>query len=279
MDVIQDAELAISALLARDAVTDLGENYLALYGVLQAVTLQQNALIRLWTAALRQKWQVTDQMKLVRDLRDRIVGHPAPAPSQKSGMQYASFISRFSLESGHVEILKVGSDNTKNWESVKLASLVRGHLDEMARELHALAGALDAAEKERKEQIMRRGPLSDLLHPACEYLVGKLWEAALATPATASDRIELARAAVSSLEKMASAVSDGLRARGLAPIDAWHREVLERALSRIGELLRPVPAFDDVALDLIAYTTLIDREFQHIRDVLSDHDKALEASE
>lgn len=273
MDVIQDAALAIRAFQARHEKTDLGERYLGLYGVLQAIHLQQDGIKRLYGAARGKDWHITQAMKEVRDLRDRVAGHPAPPP--KGTKKRATFLNHRSLEGRPLQILKIGDDGKNEWVDIALPSLVSAHLEDVATELCSLADDLIKAERQLRAIIMKNGPLVDLLHPSWGYLIGKLWEAAWADSTTLDDRSGLGQASVGNLLTILSAVSEGLQARGLPPLDPWHRDLLAQALERMKSLLRSANDAHNVRLDVAAFTSLIEREFKYIHELLMNQDKAL----
>src|SRR5215471_7501304 len=81
MDTIGDTESAVSAYLDREFPSDIGEKYLRIYGILQGLFLQQDALIELINAIrpvknIQPRDLLTDVLIDVRGARNKSVGHP-----------------------------------------------------------------------------------------------------------------------------------------------------------------------------------------------------------
>ena len=77
LDVIEDCDLAITAYIDGDFGTDHGEKYLKLYGILQALFLQQDAVANLCESlGLPNGLSSHPKLKDIRDIRNDSVGHP-----------------------------------------------------------------------------------------------------------------------------------------------------------------------------------------------------------
>ena len=77
MDVIEDTDLAITAYrsLKADEDEDTGFCYLIVYGLLQTLVVQQEA-VKGVSQALSAKCDLRERLKYVRDIRNCAVGHP-----------------------------------------------------------------------------------------------------------------------------------------------------------------------------------------------------------
>ncbi|MEA2583880.1 MAG: hypothetical protein QOF33_1965, partial [Thermomicrobiales bacterium] len=82
LDIVEDTQLAIDAYCAADDSADgtnrnVGQQYLALYGLLQALFLQQDASAHL-CEALDIPFDLKDFPRLdaIRDVRNASIGHP-----------------------------------------------------------------------------------------------------------------------------------------------------------------------------------------------------------
>jgi hypothetical protein len=90
MDALLDAsEAAASFHLAVGA--NPGANLLACYGFLQAIYVQQDAVLNL-CKALQLKWHPNDEERLsdIRNLRNRLCGHPASSEREASSARPSS---------------------------------------------------------------------------------------------------------------------------------------------------------------------------------------------
>jgi hypothetical protein len=77
IDAIDDSESALNAYIDNEFPADIGERYLRIYGAMQALLLQQDALRKLVKAiSPTKKLQLNDVLKDIRDARHASVGHP-----------------------------------------------------------------------------------------------------------------------------------------------------------------------------------------------------------
>ncbi len=139
MDVIGDTTLAIQDFLDQGIGQDKGEKYLRLYGLLQAVYLQQDATMSLYKIIKRlfdtqnnlKDWEKfsVEKWELLRRYRNLSVGHPIECKTFDKGATKRSFISRTSLSSDGFHVLvwdKV--QNTKDrFEQVDLSALLKAY--------------------------------------------------------------------------------------------------------------------------------------------------------
>src|SRR2546421_677723 len=77
MDIIDDVESAITAYVENEFPSDLGEKYLRVYGALQGLFIQQDALLDLIKAIHPARViRLNDVLKDIREARNASVGHP-----------------------------------------------------------------------------------------------------------------------------------------------------------------------------------------------------------
>jgi len=94
LDVIEDSELAVVAYSAGEFGTSVGARYLAVYGLLQALFLQQDAVINLCESlGLPETIDNHLRLKEIREIRSDSIGHPTKR-SRKKG-QPTSYFSSF----------------------------------------------------------------------------------------------------------------------------------------------------------------------------------------
>lgn len=154
MDVIGDTTLAIQNFLEEDMGDDGGENYLKLYGLLQAVFLQQDAIKFLYNTIKKsfdkkeklEKWDDLpfEQSNILRNYRNLSAGHPVECNTFESGMIKRSFISRTSISSDGFDLL-VWDEKTKEKDSprhVNLKPLISSYISEAKRILADLENFL-----------------------------------------------------------------------------------------------------------------------------------------
>lgn len=96
LDIIGDTVLAIEAYVSKKGKELVGQRYLEIYGLLQALQLQQDAVIHL-AEALGLPISIKDfpNLSKIRDIRNRSVGHPTKKDRPKPTSYH--FISRITL--------------------------------------------------------------------------------------------------------------------------------------------------------------------------------------
>ncbi|MBM3475578.1 MAG: hypothetical protein FJX75_20120 [Armatimonadetes bacterium] len=138
MDAIEDTEMAIEAYESRHCGTGKGALYVATYGLLQAMVVQQDAARHLLTA-LGEDVDLPSlpQLVKVRDIRNRAVGHPTKRDRQRAASYH--FISRDSLSYEGFELTSWPAPRHKETEPVHTHECIRG-------QRKAIVGILSKAE-------------------------------------------------------------------------------------------------------------------------------------
>jgi hypothetical protein len=252
-DTLEDAELAIAHYLGDESSGEPGLDYLRTYGVLQAAYLQQDAARIVREAFGLPSSEFPKPMEDLRVLRNRATGHPADKPERKRPV---TFIVRHEMSSGSLKTLQIEADGTWNSSSVDLRAMLKAHSEALHTWMEELVDELKHREKERREDMAARGPVSALMPPWWSYALQKIHEAS-----GAPDEISatLAQADVSSLLKMLDAVEAGLRERDIDPPHSRAFEKARATLDRLAELLPRAAAGEKVQLDIAAFATLAER--------------------
>lgn len=123
MDVIGDTTLAISNFRKKGIGSKDGEKYLRLYGVLQSIFLQQDAIKFLYKTIknscdnknVLKKWGecLPDTWKEIRKYRNLIVGHPVDNSSYEEGKTKRVMISRMTISDNGFQLVMFDPDNPK----------------------------------------------------------------------------------------------------------------------------------------------------------------------
>lgn len=273
-DACDDADLAIEAYSSGKAALDVGEKYLALYGVLQAAYLQGNALKRLHSVCGLGTLEFPLGMAKLREIRNAGVAHPAPAPPARESRKpiSATFIGRYSVEAGTLSLQRYDSAGDFSVENVNLVDAVSVHREEAASVLENIRDDLAQREHLVRELIRAQGRVSQLLAPSWTYLTTKIKEASHEFDLT---RASFAAVGVPELTQMLEGVRLGLQRLDLPPIHSWHFDMAHGGLSRLAELLSPDSYSDRALIDIAAHAELVDRHFSHIAKALEEHDERL----
>jgi hypothetical protein len=130
MDTLGDTCLALQDYERRGIGVEEGEKYLRLYGMLQAVVIQQDAIGHLWKIVHGDALPPSPNSGWgrIRELRVLAVGHPV-----ESRQQRRTFISRPTLShKGFDRITWLGRDNRDEIEQVDIKGLYESYKTEAA---------------------------------------------------------------------------------------------------------------------------------------------------
>ena len=173
MDTVEDAQLALEALPQLENRDDSeGLLYLAIYGALQAVFIQQDAVGNL-AKALELPFKRDDYpgLKEIREVRHQIVGHPTEHKRGKVESYHA--ISRESLSAAGFRVLSSTRDGQTEFRSIDLQDAISANQRLISRVLVDLRERLEAEVREHKAKF-RDKPLLGLFPPSLGYDFEKL---------------------------------------------------------------------------------------------------------
>jgi hypothetical protein len=146
LDVAEDAMAAISCFLSGGIGSGVGERYLRLYGVLQAVFLQQDAILTLCKLFLGSRTEpgAPSAWKELRSLRNLTVGHPIERGTGEHVRR--SFVTQISLTNDGFDY-QVWHKHTSafSFERADLVKLLMVYAKEAAQSLEGLLPVLNAA--------------------------------------------------------------------------------------------------------------------------------------
>jgi hypothetical protein len=144
LDTAEDTMLALSNYEGGDIGSDDGEKYLKLYGFLQAIFLQQDAireLHRLFVGDFAEPAS-TSAWKQLRELRNLTIGHPIEKGLVRQ-QRRRTFITRVSLRRGgfDYQVWHQGTGNT-SFEVADLSTLYATYENEAAFYLKKITATL-----------------------------------------------------------------------------------------------------------------------------------------
>jgi hypothetical protein len=116
MDVLEDTEYCIDSYkkLKPEKYKDKGLCYLIIYGILQTLILQQDALENI-KSALGYKINVPDEIKNIREIRNNAIGHPIREKSKK--IISINFLVRMSLHPFKFQINSWKPEYADSWHT------------------------------------------------------------------------------------------------------------------------------------------------------------------
>ena len=146
MDVIDDVDSAMTAYLDHEFPNEIGEKYLRLYGALQGLFIQQDALRDLIKAIHPAKnIGLNDVLKDIREARNASVGHPTQM--ERKGVLSAHGIVQNSMRKDGFELLSYPQKDGKTFQYVPVRELIEKQRVEVARILSEVVEDLRAEEE------------------------------------------------------------------------------------------------------------------------------------
>ena len=174
LDVIGDAELAISSYPSMCGISGDGQSYIIIYGILQILLAQQDAAKHI-CAVLGIKCKLPKELKKIREIRTSAVGHPT---SQKEkGIAKSNFIQRFSICPLGFELMTVYSEGhdyqARHINIPKLIEIQNEYLGEILKKvLHELE-----SEEMKHHEAHGERKVQDVFPQTLSYYFQKIFEA------------------------------------------------------------------------------------------------------
>ena len=210
LDVIGDSDLAISAYINSEFGTDDEEKYLRLYGVLQALFLQQDAVTNLCESlGLPNNLTSYPKLKEIRDIRNDSIGHPTKRGNHKS----YHFISRASITKTGFQLISDYGNNKTTFEDISVIDLIEEQRKYLSEILKKVINVLKAEERAHKEGFKMEK--LEAVFIGLPYDIEKIFE-----NIGKSDRAQLGLMQVKSVKKVMDKLKESLQKRGVE-IDAY----------------------------------------------------------
>ncbi len=132
MDVIGDTELAIQEYdKCRQQESNDGLSYLVVYGILQVLYVQQDA-VRNLANVLGLEFNLPQELLEIRDMRNAFTGHPTK--QSRGGSVSCGFIIRSTISSSGFQFLRTSSNGSEQFGNVNIPTLIinqHKHIDEL----------------------------------------------------------------------------------------------------------------------------------------------------
>jgi hypothetical protein len=174
LDLIGDTELAIAAYHQTLDPADEGGSYLLVYGILQTLFLQQDA-VRNLCEALKIDYAPDPSLEEIREIRNDSAGHPSKRGGG-AGKAF-NFISRMTLNKYGFELMTTFPDKRSPlFRHVNIPSLIESQQNTLADAMKQVIERLKAEEVEYKA-MFKSDRLQDAFPPVLHYYFEKIFEA------------------------------------------------------------------------------------------------------
>lgn len=172
-DALQDASMAARA-FGQAVKSDPANNLLVCYGFLQAIYIQQDAVLTL-SRAVGLKWHPKNDARLkeIRDVRNRLTGHPAIAGENEKPKRLSSAVISYSQISSDAFHGTIYYEDRFEPIVVNVMSILKDNETRLGVQMLEIENKMDALElKFRTDQSTR--PLSCNFGKGFDYLVQRL---------------------------------------------------------------------------------------------------------
>lgn len=148
LDVIEDCELAITAYKNTEFNKGDGDKYLKVYGLLQAMFVQQDAVKNLWEALeVNGNFELDEQLRNIRKIRNESVGHPT-----KTFNNSYHFVSRITIEKQGFQLMSC-HNHQKDFKDINVLGIIKKQKSLLSEKLNVILQSLKEEEKTHKEQF------------------------------------------------------------------------------------------------------------------------------
>jgi hypothetical protein len=171
MDIIQDIELALDAALTLDGKITEGKCYLNIFGTLQALFVQQDAIYDL-AEALNISIPKESILKNIRDIRNDSIGHPT---KRKSGKSFHFIVRAFIAPLAYQLMTSYPDGNTK-FRDINVRRLIEQQRDVLKVILGEVIGKLKEEELKHKKKH-KEIKLQEIFPSTLQYYFEKISEA------------------------------------------------------------------------------------------------------
>jgi hypothetical protein len=174
LDIIGDTELAIDAFEADYLPEAEGDKYLILYGILQALFIQQEAVQNL-SEALNLSYSSDPLLNEIREIRHDSIGHPSKRQKKGKEISY-NFISRTTISHSSFTLIKTFPDGkTPEFVNINLPSIINTQRDKLSKVLTILLDRLKEDEMKHRK-MFGNDLLEDIFPSTIGYYFQKLNE-------------------------------------------------------------------------------------------------------
>jgi hypothetical protein len=214
LDVIGDTTMAIDAYRGLEESEYYSVSYLRLYGLLQALFIQQDAAEHIIDSLKINCAASRDDLLYVREIRNQAIAHPTKreARPKKSIPQSSHAIARNSLRHGSFTLMSYTEDDQCQFTHVNVGTLIAKQEAGIAAILSTAVRELRSREEEHRMKY-RDQKLAALFVATIHYYIEKIYEGCHGS----KDRRVLANLHVELLMETVAKFREALTERGILP--------------------------------------------------------------
>ena len=230
LDAIGDTSYSISDYIESDYPSKEGLKYIYTYGLLQALFIQQDAILHL-SEAFKIKYHRSDPLKQIRYLRNAAIGHPTKqTQGTPEGQTHYNFISRTTLSKNGFRLMQCYDQGKMKFIDVDLFKIIGDQLDEIKSGYESIANKLKEADKMHKQKY-KDNLLINIFPSSIGYSFEKIPQG-IHSPDL--DNIRLGLAMLKGVKDTYLKFEKALKERGdFAPYTQYELDEYKHALSRL----------------------------------------------
>lgn len=141
LDVIEDTQMAIDSYFKRNVLDGSGECYVKVYGILQVLFVQQDAVEHLFEA-LGQNWPDIPELEKIRRIRNDAVGHPTKRGRGTGAKLSFHFILHATLTQAGFQLISEREGADDIFEDVKIRQLFDDQAFHLTQQMTGLVATL-----------------------------------------------------------------------------------------------------------------------------------------
>lgn len=231
LDTIGDTLYSYQAYVDTDYPINDGLKYIFIYGLLQALFIQQDAMRHL-SEAFNIQFELTDRLKDIRSVRNASIGHPTK--NQIKTSIYYNYISRVSLSKMGFTLMRSFDQGKNEFIDVDIYSIIHDQLNDIEASYKSLDKKLKEADRMHREQY-KDDLLSDIFHSTMGYTFSKVAEG-IHSPQGGS--VTFALSMLNSIQKSYEKFEASLLKRGeLSEYIKYDLDEYNHALSKLEDYL------------------------------------------
>jgi hypothetical protein len=273
LDVIGDTELCFDAYEESPTPSKDGATYILVYGVLQALVLQQDA-VRHMSEALAIPFVPDPLLQEIREVRNSSIGHPT---KRDRGGSRSHFISRISMSKNGFQLMTVYPDHgPAEFKWVDIPSLISKQRTQLRAAMTQVVSAL--AERDREHRGMfKDAKLVDAFPPVLDYYIRKVFEST-----HGSKPVEYGGLHVKLLQEAIERFKSELERRGSrGAYDAveYHIGLVEYPLTELADYFQAPGSSRLNERDAYIFASFVQEEFDQLRRMAAEIDEDYAASD
>jgi len=268
MDTIEDSELAIEAYKKLPSFDGFTGGYLYIYGLLQALYLQQNAANHLSQSLFKKKIDFKNdypELFKIREMRYDTIGHPT-----NNGKSFC-VISRMSLNNSGYTVAHYIPHKQYRFEGVKFEDILNIQSDLVTQILQKIKSELEMEDELHKKKFTNKDLIS-IVPSTMNYHISKLYEGIYSTNST---RLLLIKIDLDFIKKILDEIKTGIIERygNINAVDEVKRlfTKFEYILNHLTELLENNSYYNNLNTEV--HIDSFKKEFELLKEILKEIDE------